>query len=355
MFLIGWFATVAQANELCNPDEHFQFALSALISGDYEASEVALKRAREAYGCGQIANRQSLARYWLVDGALALAQGDSTSANDSLAAARTLAPDLWLPNLPQAVRTAWENTESPSGRGALVIDPPVGGRPLWIDGASVVGPAEVAAGSHLVQIGDQEGSVVFADTVWVGSTLTVRVETGLAAQEPEAALDKAQLDSVNDVASPEEPRKGPRVVGHLLGGFGAAFGTEVTLSEVVEPATKLTIPGELGLGLQFGVVTTRLQIGTAFLTQGAYLGRSNLDEDVITQIRQDFGLGVVAGKRFYGGGVLGIQWPGRLIARGVFGMIPIGPLMIELRGGGNLVADRGFEPALELMAGVQLR
>jgi len=105
--------------------------------------------------------------------------------------------------------------------------------------------------------------------------------------------------------------------------------------------------------------TILLLIGAAvgaWLSSGAWLGSSPLDEVVATRVRRDLGASVLVGNPGVdGGALLGLQWPGRLVGRAVVGSSVARPLRLELRAGANLVAERSPEPAAELLLGIELR
>ena len=350
-------ATVAWAQP-CEPDEHVVEAYTQLVAGDSATAEQAIASAREHYGCANLSDRQSLARFWLVDGALSLTQGDPTAASDAFAAAKALAPDLWLPDLPASARAHWEAAVSPQGRGSLAFEPPLGARPVWVDGASVVGPADVSAGSHLVQVGDTDGRVMFADTVWVGPSLSILVETGLLPLSAEAPT--APVCPELPVEGPVEPSPVVDDNAGLIGitvavGAGFASGEALSADENREPSLKVAVPLELGLSAHLGPVHPRLQVGVAGLVGGQYLGQSNGDAVAATPVRADAAIAVLVGGSVRGGLLGGVQYPGRIAGRGVLAWAPSSQRWwAELRAGANAVVDRAPEPAGALVVGVRL-
>ncbi|MBX2797898.1 MAG: hypothetical protein KTR31_09525 [Myxococcales bacterium] len=357
MVLWAMILDAASAADSCDPDAHVQDALAAVISGDHDRGAAALEEARKAFSCGDVADRQGLARFWLVDGAVSLAGGDAISAKDALGAARTLAPDVWLPDLSDDVRTAWSASDPSEGRGALVFEPALGVREVWVDGAQVVGLAEVTAGAHLVQVGTGTGGVAFADLVFVSPSLSVRVNTGLQpVSAPPAQVAEPSRDRRDPPPLVTSEDDGFDVIVQLVTGAGVSFGDALTAGELEEPAVKVTVPLELAAGVRAGSLMARVHAGSAWLTQGDYLAESGAGGIVNSAFRADVGASLAFTSGSLHGGVLGgVQWPGRIATRALVGLVPAGPAFLELRGGVNVATERSVEPAVELFVGVELR
>ena len=337
----------------CDPSAQVRSALAQLLSGALDQARVGLQEAERAFGCGASADPASLARYWLVEGALLSKSGDESAAKDSFSAARRVAPDLWLPDLGPSARLLWESALAPDGAGELSLEPPPGVRPVWVDGALVSGSA-VPAGLHLVQIGGggPSPSVEFAAIVWVDAGITALVRSGL----PELAPPDPEPDLVVPPSPVPVPVPGPdrssvRASLHALVGVSGAAGEALQSGSHTEPRAKVAAPLELGVGLRAAPMFFRLQLGGAWLLSGRYLAQTD-SGPLVLPVRADLALGAGAtvGKLDLGlcGGV---QWPSRLAGRLLLG-ISAGPARAELRPGLNLPTQRSVEPAGELLVGV---
>lgn len=343
-------ATSFASTPSCDPNPSVQAALAAVLAEDPLAAEAALSQSVEAWGCGAVADRQTLSRFWLVDAAVAQLRDDPVSAADGFGAAKALAPNVWLPELPDALLAAYRAAPVIEGRGALLFDPPLGIREVWVDGAQVVGPAEIEAGAHLVQVGDGAGGAAFASTVFVSPALSVRVLTGLP------SIVAPPLPPPPPEPPPTPPPRRQRLVVQLLTGADLATGQSVTVGTVEEPALRVAIPFELAAGIRTERWLGRLHVGTGWLANGDYAAQSRVGGAFVTAWRADVAVsGAVVTKPLHIGLLAGAQWPGRLAVRGVLGSARLEPLVLELRGGVNAVTDRPIEPSVSVLVGVEVR
>lgn len=359
--MLFWTLATATAAPDCDVDTSVSEAIEALLIGDASAARAALDRAGTALACDAPAQADTLGRWWVVDGVLRHQEGDLQGAADSFASAARLAPQLWLPGLSEELRAAYDAAELPAGTGLIVISPDPGDRPVWIDGAPMTS-AEVPTGLHVIQVGEPGGAPVFASTLWVGDGLTHAVETGL----PPAALPPGSdtpegpggPEGPEGPGGPEAPERsgGPRLQIHLLTGGRAAIGGALASGADQEPATKLSIPLEVGVGLAGPGWWFRLHGGVGPLIGGRYLSADPAGNPIATPLHVDAG-GALAGQ--LGAvhlGLLGaVHWPSRIAARALAGWSPTdGPWLLELRGGANLPTERAPEPAVELLIGLKL-
>ena len=349
MLVLSVFVDIVMAAP-CEPDVAVTNALVAVLQEDVEAARQSLAEAVEAWACSGVADRQALGRYWLIDGATGWLAGESMAANDAFAAARNVSPNVWLSDLSPEVREIYLSAQPPEGRGALLFNPPLGVREVWVDGAQLVGPAEVGAGAHLVQVGDGFGQVVFAEHVWVGPSVSVRVQTGLPPIEA-----KDLIDPVVPMSPDSFETDPPHLVVQVLTGVGVAFGEELQSEEATEPATRFTVPLELGVGLRSERFLGRLHVGTRWLANGRFLGAAD-DRTIAPRFGADlsasaagvFGLG-------HAGVLAGAQWPGRLAVRAVSGVLVADGFVAEARAGLNVPTDRGVEAAVSVHLGAEFQ
>lgn len=146
----------------------------------------------------------------------------------------------------------------------------------------------------------------------------------------------------------------PQLQLHALGGPRLARGIALdALGQPREPATKVSIPIEAGIGLAQGGGWIRAHAAAGVLLQGSFLYRGG---GGLSALPVHFDTGLAGGGRIgntHLGGLVGLQLPSRLLARGVLGWSPeSGPWVIELRGGLQVPTERPPEPAVELLFGV---
>lgn len=326
-----WLLLPAVAFAECDPAARVSDAYRALAGGDTAASEAHLAAAEEALGCAPVA-RETLVRFWLVEGGLLVALGDA-EADLSFAAARRLDADAWLADLPDAARAAWRAAVAPEGTGGLSFD--VSGRPVLVDGAPWDG-AEVAAGLHAVQVADTAGAIRFGAIVYVGGGALATVATGIP---------------------PEPPPPGRATAVRIEAETGAslAFGRGLAAGGLTEPATKLVVPlGILATALA-GRAWFRAELAVGPLVGGPYLS-SRADGSLHrTPVRVDADVALgLASEELAAGVSTGVEWPGRLAQRGVLRVPATGRVAAEVRAGFNLATARPVEPAVEALVAFAL-
>ncbi|MEQ1506672.1 MAG: hypothetical protein ABMB14_30875, partial [Myxococcota bacterium] len=98
---MGWWVGIGLASAAsadpggCTPTDDLRAALQAWLEPNPAATTEALRAAAVAFGCSAPVEPQTLARYWLIEGAVAQREGDAEEAGDDFAAARRLAPEVW--------------------------------------------------------------------------------------------------------------------------------------------------------------------------------------------------------------------------------------------------------------------
>lgn len=145
-----------------DPADHLDDAELHLAESRYELAGDAVAAADSAIECGATVDTETLARLWLVDGAVALAEGDSARAALALTAAHRTAPELWLSVLGDDVRAVRDAAIAEETlQGTLDLSP----RPATarVDTVDTVLPAELPVGLHLVQLGPDGAYVEFVE------------------------------------------------------------------------------------------------------------------------------------------------------------------------------------------------
>lgn len=191
-------ATTAQAND-------------ALIAARLDDARAALQTAEAAFSCGQAPGREALARYWLVEAAVASVSGQAQDASDAWQAAARLAPELWEPRHGTELRAKRDAavTAMGSGQGSLEVEALPDGHQLWVDGEPKPSPSPASEGLHVVQLAREEA--VFGRIVLLGADEHMRVRAELpAAVEPDP--------------SPDGRSRGAKVAWFAGGGLGLAAG-----------------------------------------------------------------------------------------------------------------------------------
>lgn len=349
--MLSWLLLASAIAADCAPDDGVFSALQALLLGDDAAARTSLDAAERAYACSGPAAPDTLARMWILDGALLQREGDLEAAGDSYAAAARVAPGVWLPDLGSELHDAYVSAEAPPELGSLELTPAPGQRQVWVDGRPLLKP-ELGAGLHLVQVGGPEGEQAeFAEIVWVGPGVAKLVETGLETVAPPAELEP---EPAVVGAAPRTPSEPSALAWHVALGASTALGTELANAGQVEPAVKLAFPVEASLGLRLGSGWVRGQAGIAGLVGGQYLSRLSNGNTLAVPIRVELaGAGGVAVDTLHFGALAGVHWPSRLAGRLVGGWrAPSGPWLAELRLGADLPTERSPEPAVELVFGV---
>ncbi len=329
-------------------NERVQFALEEVFEVNPDAARRQLDEAEAALACGDRLTGRDIARMFLVEAAVAQLERDPGAMADALASAHQVDPELWIDELGPKMRADYEAAAAAErGTAEIRVDAP--GWEIWVDGALRDSPAEVPAGLHVVQVVDQ-GAVYAGARVWVVPGETYDFRPGLPARGPAP-------EAVVEASTPA-----PAASAWLYAGVGAAAAVGSALSgvtaageRVAEPATKITVPVELGGVFRYKAVWARPAVGLAPLVGGHYLYAADGGAGA-----SPFGIlgSVAAGwtdRTWQVGGLAGVSYPGRIAARALAGR-PIGatPLFVEARGGVNVGTSGRLEPAGGLAASVRL-
>lgn len=191
-------------------------ANEALIAAQLDEARAALLAAEAGFACGPAPEREALARYWLVEAAVASVTGRAQDAADAWQAAARLAPELWEPRHGLELRAKRDAAVASmgAGQGSIEVEGLPDGHAMWLDGARAPSPSPAAAGLHVVQVAQKEA--VFGRIVLLGADEHMRVR----AEIPVAA---------EPVAVSDERSRGGKVAWIAGGGVGLAAGAGLLL------------------------------------------------------------------------------------------------------------------------------
>lgn len=359
----------AFATDCASPAEAVARAERAVLYADLAAGKAALGEAEAALGCSPPADPMLLGRMWLIEGGYYTDLGDRLSAGMAFAAARRVAPTLWLDALGPEKRNDYDAVAPPDPAlhpGQVVIDLPAGGTATtWIDGTERKPPIQLMPGEWLVQVGSAD-RVWFARIVLVSADQVLHVEVPAAPEltsvAPSVAPPVAPVPIVLPVApsgvptSPPKPPAPPHthLYPHLAVGVDLAFGGSVAdavqLRET-DPVTVITVPLELGGGVAGQLAWGRIAGSVAPVFRGRlqFLSADGTSERSAVAVGGHIAGGLSAGA-FDFGLLGGYDWPGRAVGRVVIGLlVPGAPLDVELRVGVDMPAGGTPKPAASLV------
>jgi hypothetical protein len=326
--LLSFLITVALA-EPCGPPD-LEEAFAAL--GDGSDLFATLDAVEQTFTCRRFSPTE-LARFWLLEGAVLLAEADREGAVQSLAAARRVAPDVWQRHLSTDVRAAWERASIP---GVGHLDVPSEAE-LYVDGLLVDPTQPLPTGLHVVQL-EQRRRLTFGKVVFV----------------PEGGVHRIQpAELVSEVADDEGIRFEP----HVASGLAVAMGRAYTSGELRQASVRVSVPVEVGLTVSFGASGVSFGLGAHRLLGGRYLVVDGDGALADRAVGLEAWVGGHVGTSLRIGGQLGVSSPSRVFGRAE---VSVGrTLRAHLRAGLNRVNDgpdvaAALEPALGLLVSVRV-
>lgn len=352
----------AWAEDCPDPAAEIAVAEQLVLYADVAGGTAALQQAEAAFGCSAPASPLVLARMWLVEGALLTDTGEPDSAAAAFAAARRLAPGLWIDALGVVKRRDYENAATPVGTGQVVLDlPDVDSGTAWVDGTEASVPIRLPAGEHLVQYGS-DNKAWFEKMVLVSADQVLHVTVPAPpermspppAPDPAPVANRTQPTATPAPPPPVEKRPGTHGYAHSALGADLAFGGslgDVTHARPTDPQTTIMLPIEIGGGVEGRLGWIRAVAVVAPVLSG---------ELVYTAVggeRQDSP--VAAGVYLAGGlsigpcdfGVLaGARWPTQGTTRLLVAFnVPGVPIQVEARVGANVALDGLLQPAASMV------
>lgn len=346
--------------------EAVDWALQNLMEIKTAEARTALDAAEDALACNPSLGPETLARFFIVDGAAAVFEGDPDSAALSFVAAHRLDANVWLDVLGPKIRQEYDAAQD---RFDPVSDLTVQAAPgwtVWLDGGVLNGRAQVHAGLHVVQIVAGEwtsyGRVVYINP---GQNETLVPDLPVVPDTPTPpATDPSERDAIaRTTPRPSRPSSEPPAArpwaltldGAVSANLGQAL--EATLADgtqLAEPANKLTIPVQAGVRFRTGSWWMHPRLGVAPLVGGQFLfGTQDGARGVPYALLLSAAAGAQVGQIDVGGQLV-MTDPSRLGARMVGGTgLGQTPLTAELRAGLDLGTANRWEPAAALALGFE--
>jgi hypothetical protein len=153
---MGLWLWVAAARAECGDPELLLGELEAMVlEGRFAEAEAVRERLVGAFGCGELAAPEQVARMWLAEALVLGARDEQQASDEALAAAARIAPSTWTETYGPAWKARWQAAaarEAEPGRVELAGLPEdhVGA----VDGAVMSFPATLPPGPHLLQVLD---------------------------------------------------------------------------------------------------------------------------------------------------------------------------------------------------------
>ena len=342
----------------CNPAKALEDAEQLVLEARLDVARQTLAEIEESYSCGALTAPDDLARAWLIEGALETIAGNTSDAEDVFRAARYVAPAVWLPSLGEKLKILYDNVATESmGLGEIAVSGAPEGAFGAVDGQESSFPAAIQSGLHLVQVGRSAEEIMWSQIVYVPPAQQINLRIApFGLQDPPLEAVAEPVTETNasvDIGPSEQAPRG--WFAHLAVGTEGAFGEEIsttnTTGEILfEPASKWTVPFELGITNRFENGWFRAAIGGSPMLEGTLIfGTAN---GAIGWPAAVFGYGGF-GASFDAidlGVIGGISIPGRVNTRTVLSA-PIGdaPLRAEFRAGLNFPSGRRTEPVVALL------
>ena len=328
--------------------EAVEVAERLVLFADLERGKEALVLVEAAFACGPPADAATLARMWIVEGALLTDAGDPAGGSALYASARRTGPGVWIAAFGPEKQAQYEAAALPRGAGTLTLDGTAGTRgTTWVDGGVVEVPSLISAGAHLVQYG-ADGHVRFAQVVVVSDAQVLHVlvppDPHPAPPEPTAVAPAVPLARSPIALVPLSVPTGTHPYVHLGVGTDLSFGGGVDRPMEFgtnEAGMTVRLPLELGGGAAGRHGWVRAAVSAAPVLSGAATSPFE------------------AGGHLAGGvcvgpvdiGLLGgYSWSEVLTTRVVLGVVlPGAPIELEVRAGLNVGADATLERAASVV------
>lgn len=325
----------------------------ALVEADLAAADARLRELEAAVGCGPLAEPELLGRMWLVEGAWLTLQGDAEAAADSWRAAARVAPGRWVVEYGAKLRKAYEdaNAAPPRGDTLITLDPPLFRWIGAVDGEVVAFPATVPAGLHIVQVGPDEDHVAFSRILLAFPDTPSVVVTGLLEPTTTAPAPAPAATEPEPQVVEKPPRDPGALALHVGIGGDAIVGRPVVGEAADEPGVKIVLPVETGLTVRPArSVWVRTAVVAGPLLGGAFVYEDQYGEGVSPAALGAHLAGGYGAPQGDIGALVGVQWPGRVVARALLGgVLGRSPLRLEGRVGIDGAIGRSPEPAFSLV------
>lgn len=320
---------------------------AALVEADFGTAETKLRALEGAFGCGPVVEIDLLARMWLLEGAWLTLQGSASQGADSFRAAARVSSAVWVSDYGPKLREAYEAAVAApvAGSTTLSVEPELFRWTGAVDGQPAHFPTSVSPGLHLVQVGPGTEDTRFSRIVVAFANTPVVVVTGLV--EPTGSGVPAPQPAPG-TPPPKPPVEHPPLSLHAAAGASTSLGPD---PDGEETGTKLALPIETGVIWQpTNPIFTRLAVVGGPLLTGRFAWN---DGDVPAGSPSLLGVNLAGGfasRQGDMGALVGWQWPGRAVVRGILaGHVPKVPLRIEGRIGLNLPVGAVPETALDVL------
>ncbi len=164
----------------------------SLSEGRFDDARTTHEALLKAFGCGQMAEPEVVARTWLANAMILNTDNAADRADDALRAAGVVAPDLWLDVYGADLRKRWfvlRNDALTPGR--IELDPLPEGYVIAVDGQPLAPDGLVSSGLHIAQAGPSLSSIEFSAEVKVTPDEVLVVPTDLRRRR-RVVVDKLQ-------------------------------------------------------------------------------------------------------------------------------------------------------------------
>jgi hypothetical protein len=135
------------------PEGAIDGALAAVVAADLDGAELALGAAATAFACGEPIAPETLARFWLVEGAIRYFEHERDAAREAFAAALRADADTWIDSLGKTLRAERDvASHEMLPTSPVTVSGVPKGYELWTDGARGAPVLDLPVGPHLIQV-----------------------------------------------------------------------------------------------------------------------------------------------------------------------------------------------------------